>query len=191
MTPKILSAHGPSLCSRGNGLTLTQYYEKVKDLLTAEEFESKASAKIREWAGLLDEDAAALLVLDELGRFEATFARLSEMQEGQEVSLRLEVTGVGPLRHFTRPDGTDGRVVNLEVSDPSGRGKVVLWDDDTELIERGKIGVGTRLRAIDCFVKRTDFGLEVTRGRFGSFLPEETRNGSKKQAMLKAESESP
>jgi hypothetical protein len=34
------------------------------------------------------------------------------------------------------------------------------------------VAVGTTVRALDCYVKRTNFGLDVSRGKFGALLVE-------------------
>ena len=69
-------------------------YEPVRDLLTAEAFAARVKAKSAEWGGLLDEDAAARLVLDELGRGTASFQTVRELREGMEVALRVRVDGI-------------------------------------------------------------------------------------------------
>ncbi|HEX9566656.1 MAG TPA: hypothetical protein VGA48_03575, partial [Thermoplasmata archaeon] len=56
--------------------------------------------------------------------------------------------------------------------DESGSCRFALWDDDVGLVERGKVAVGTTVRALDCYVKRTNFGLDVSRGKFGALLVE-------------------
>ena len=65
-----------------------------------------------------------------------------------------------------------GRVTNLELRDESGSCRFALWDEDVGLVERGKVAVGTTVRALDCYVKRTNFGLDVSRGKFGALLVE-------------------
>src|SRR5438477_45384 len=84
----------------------------------------------------------------------------------------VEAEGETPVRTFTRQDGTPGRVVNLELRDESGFCRFVLWDDDVGLVERGKVAVGVTVRALDCYVKRTNFGLDVGRGKFGALVVE-------------------
>lgn len=148
-------------------------YERVKDLLAPEEYDAKVQAAIEEWGGLLDRDAASMLVVERLGRSVATFAAISKLEEGSEASLRAEVVGISPTREFTRQDGSSGRVVNLELRDESGFCRFPLWDEDVSLVERGRIRIGARVRALDCYVRRTNWGLEVTRGKFGSLVVEE------------------
>jgi len=144
----------------------------VKDLLSPEAFDAQVEAAIAEWGGLLDRDAASMVVVERLGRSVASFTRIADLQEGMEASLRAEVVGLSPIREFTRQDGTEGRVVNLELRDESGFCRFVLWDDDVNLVERKGVAVGRTVRALDCFVRRTNFGLEVTKGKFGSLTVE-------------------
>ncbi len=148
------------------------WYERVKDLLPKEDFEARVRAKAAEWGGLLDDDAAARLVLDGLGRAPTNFNAVRELREGMEVTLRVRVDAVGPIREFHRQDGSGGRVVNLDISDDTGRCRLVLWDDDVSLAEKGRIRPGTMLRLLDCFVRTSRFGTEVSRGKFGTVLPE-------------------
>lgn len=148
------------------------HYDKVDDLVTPDAFEVQIDAVIAEWGGLLDRDAAAMVVVERLGRSMASFNRIADLEEGMEANLRATVAGVGPIRTFTRQDGSSGRVVNLELRDDSGFCRFALWDNDVAGVERGTIARGATVRALDCYVKRTSFGLEVARGKFGALLVE-------------------
>ncbi|MEK6988431.1 MAG: hypothetical protein AABX97_10175 [Candidatus Thermoplasmatota archaeon] len=155
------------------GFVRRPYYEKVKDRVSPEAFDAQIDAAIAEWGGLLDRDTAAMLVVERLGGSVASFTRIADLEEGMEANLRARIVGLSPVRTFTRQDGTSGRVVNLDLKDDSGYCRFPLWDEDVALVEKGKVAAGKTVRAIDCFVKRTNFGLEVTRGKFGSLLVEE------------------
>jgi len=148
------------------------FYEKVQDLVTPEVFDARVDAAIAEWGGLLDRDTAAMVVVERLGRSVASFARIADLEEGMEANLRATVVGISPVRTFTRQDGTGGRVANLELRDESGFCRFALWDDDVGLVDRGKVAVGATVRALDCYVKRTNFGLDVSRGKFGALVVE-------------------
>lgn len=151
----------------------SRHYAKVKDRVTTEEFDTRVAAAVQEWGGLLDRDAAAMLVVERMGVSVANFDRIADLQEGQEANLRARIVGMSAVRTFNRQDGTAGRVVNLDLKDESGYCRFPLWDEDVALVEKGKIAVGRTVRAIDCYVKRTNFGLEVSRGKFGSLITEE------------------
>jgi len=148
------------------------FYEKVEDIVTPEAFDAQVDSAIAEWAGLLDRDTAAMVVVERLGRSVASFARIADLEEGMEANLRATVVGISPVRTFTRQDGTPGRVANLELRDESGFCRFALWDDDVGLVDRGKVAVGATVRALDCYVKRTNFGLDVSRGKFGALVVE-------------------
>lgn len=148
------------------------YYEKVKDLVAPEAFDAQLDDVITEWGGLLDRDVAAMVVVERLGRSVASFTRIADLEEGMEANLRGTVVGISPIRTFTRQDGTSGRVANLELRDESGFCRFALWDEDVGLVKRGKIALGVTVRALDCYVKRTNFGLDVSRGKFGALVVE-------------------
>ena len=150
----------------------SRHYKRVQDRISLPEFEAKVRAKIDEWGGLLDNEAASLLVLEEMGVDVAEWTPIANIEENAEVSIRGEVVAVTPVREFTRQGGTKGRVVNVTVRDASGACRVVLWDEDVEFTAGGRLKVGGFLRCLDCFVRRTNFGLEVGRGKFGALLPE-------------------
>jgi hypothetical protein len=57
------------------------------------------------------------------------------------------------------------------VRDETAAIRVVLWDEDADLPATLGLRPGTALRLIDCFVRRTNFGLELSRGKFGRLLP--------------------
>ena len=140
--------------------------------MTPEAFDAQVDSAIAEWGGLLDRDTAAMVVVERLGRSVASFARIADLEEGMEANLRATVVGISPVRTFTRQDGTPGRVANLELRDESGFCRFALWDDDVGLVDRGKVAVGATVRALDCYVKRTNFGLDVSRGKFGALVVE-------------------
>lgn len=151
----------------------SRHYARVKDRVTPQEFDTRVDAVVEEWGGLLDRDAAGMVLVERLGGSVANFDRIADLQEGQEANLRARVVGLSAVRTFNRQDGTAGRVVNLDLKDESGYCRFPLWDEDVAFVEKGKIAVGRTVRAIDCYVKRTNFGLEVSRGRFGSLITEE------------------
>ena len=151
----------------------SRHYDRVRDHVPPEAFDAQVEATLAEWDRLLDRDAAAMLAVEKLGGSMASFTPLKEIEEGAEVNLRANVVGMSPVRTFARQDGTEGRVVNLELRDESGFCRMPLWDEDVARVEKGEIAMGKTIRAIDCYVRRTNFGLEVSRGKFGAVVVEE------------------
>ncbi len=150
-----------------------RHYEKVQDRVSPEAFDAQVASTVAEWGGLLDRDAAAMVVVERLGASVASFQPIKDLEEGGEANIRARIVGLSPVRTFTRQDGTGGRVVNLELRDETGFCRMPLWDEDVALVEKGQVAVGKTVRAIDCYVRRTNFGLEVSRGKFGALLVED------------------
>lgn len=153
-------------------MRMAEIFEDVKDILDYEEFLERVSRMIGKFGGLLTEEAAALLVLEELGRFKVEYDRILDIQEDQAVRIRAKVAGIGDIKEFRRRDESPGRVLNLSISDGSGECRLVLWDDDTLLVSNGVIKKDGFLRVINGYAKMTDFGLEITKGRYGAIIVE-------------------
>lgn len=143
-----------------------QAYDLVKDLVSREEFDRRVRGKMEEWEGLLEEDVAGLLVVDELGRSQVEFATLAEVGEDIPVRVRVRVEEVGQVKEFSRTRGRPGRVVNLTISDTSAKCRLVLWDDELDFV--ASVRPGALLELVDCEARRGPFGLEILRGRWGT-----------------------
>jgi replication factor A1 len=76
---------------------------------------------------------------------------IADLKPGMLCSVSGFVTGLGEVREFQREDGSSGRVVNIYISDATGRIKVALWDDHVRLIEG--LDLGNRAELIDCQVR--------------------------------------
>jgi len=144
-------------------------YSLVSDRISESEFTASVDAVREAWDGLLDQEAAAQLVAQQLGADLVAYTAIAEIQEGLETTLRGTIEEVSPVREFLRKDETRGRVANVVLRDSTGACRVVLWDDDVEWVTSRKMVRGRDLRLVDAFVKRTNFGLEVSRGKFGAF----------------------
>ena len=146
-------------------------FEDVKDLVTYDEFRGRMSDTVSKFGGLLTEDVAALLVLEELGRYEVIYDSISDIQPDQTVRVRGEVLRVSPVREFRKKERL-GRVANVTISDGTGECRLVLWDEDTELVSNGALKTGGNLRVINGYARMTDFGLEISKGRYGAVVVE-------------------
>jgi replication factor A1 len=102
------------------------HYALVDDLITKEEFEQRVDAKIDECGDLVDEPAAAMMVVGELGRehvkIKGLFAKSSLFSFFGKVIDKTEP------KEFDRADGEKGWVATLLLGDETGTTRVVLWD---------------------------------------------------------------
>lgn len=148
--------------------TKEELYSLVNDLLTKSEYDKRIDSMYKECDGLISKDAIALLIVDELGRYEHRVSKIKDLRDGVSATLTVNVVDIDRKREFQRKDGSKGSVVNLIVSDGSGYCRLVLWDDDTKLVDEGKIKFDSKLRIVNAYVRETKFGLEVNLGKFGN-----------------------
>lgn len=80
--------------------------------------------------------------------------------EIKTVNFAARIISTSEIKEFNRYDGTKGKVVNLIVGDETGKIRVTLWDNITNLIKTGKIKVGQTVQ-ISGYVKKGYSGVEV------------------------------
>ena len=128
-------------------------YETLDTDVSLEEFREAVEDKVEQMGGLADEETAAKLIAHELKDQQVN--GIADIEPGMdEVKFLGKVVSIGELRTFERDeDEEDGRVVNLEVADETGRIRASLWDrqavsavGDPETDTGGKLGVGDVLR---------------------------------------------
>src|SRR4030066_338906 len=91
-------------------------YDKIKDLQTKEEFKKNISQIQKECDYLFDENTAALLIVDELGRNKENICKIVDIKDGTECTLTGKVTKINDARSFNRKNGSNGKVVNIDLS---------------------------------------------------------------------------
>jgi ssDNA-binding replication factor A large subunit len=141
-------------------------YDQVKTLLSEDEFQNKIDKKIKEWNELIDENAAAALVANELGRSQIEFTKISEVKNGvANISARIDF--IDEPRELVTKRGP-GRLVRVTLSDDTGKCRLALWDNDIELIEKLGLQEGKKIRIMNGYVKISKYGIDVSRGRWGA-----------------------
>jgi len=83
-----------------------------------------------------------------------------------DVNLKGRILDVGTVRTFDRNDGSEGRVSNLAVGDPTGRIRVTMWDEQADLVDEFESGESVEI--VDGYVKERDGSLELHVGSRGS-----------------------
>lgn len=142
----------------------------VSDLMPKDKFEEEIKKRDDEYEGLLSEEAIAYLIVDELGRNIMDKAIISELKDGESVSLEVKVEDIKEPREFKRKDGSTGQVVNIVIKDETAKCRLTLWDKDVEAVKKSRIKKGSRIKIVNGYVKVSDFGVEINIGRWGLFF---------------------
>jgi replication factor A1 len=161
--------------------TKDKLYEQIKDLKTKKQFQEEINKIKEEYDDLLDEDALALLIIDELGRNKQSICKISELISGSECSVVGKILDIKSAKNFNRKNGTSGKVVNLELSDETGKCLLALWDNDVEFVTNKLIKIGSNIKVINGYVKDGFKGKEISIGRWGllEVQPENTIESKK------------
>ena len=144
-----------------------ELYEKIKDLINKKEFDERIKKLRDEYDNLIDDDTLALLIVDELGRNKENVCKITDIKDGIECTILGKVTKINNSRIFSRKNGSNGEVVNVELTDETGKCTLVLWNKDVELIKNKKIKKGGNVKIINGYVKNGYNGLEINVGKYG------------------------
>ncbi|KYK30313.1 MAG: hypothetical protein AYK22_04205 [Thermoplasmatales archaeon SG8-52-3] len=147
--------------------TKDQLYEKINDLKTKNEFEEEISKIKKDNDELFDDDTAALFIIDKLGRNQENICKIIDLEHGMECTIFGKVIDIHKSRRFNRKNGTQGRVINLDISDGTGNCRLALWDKDVDLVEKQSIKNNTNIKIINGYVKDGFNGIEINVGRYG------------------------
>jgi len=124
-------------------------YEDLDGEVSLDEFREAVEEKVEQMGGLADEETAAMLIAHELDEQGGEVSGVADIEPGMEdVKFLAKVVSVGEKRTFERDgeDVEDGRVVNVEVADETGRIRVAMWDDHADAaVERLEVGQVLRI----------------------------------------------
>ncbi|MEF8879708.1 MAG: OB-fold nucleic acid binding domain-containing protein [Candidatus Thermoplasmatota archaeon] len=162
---------------------IDQLYDLIKDLKTHQEFKQLIKETREKYDDLLDEETAALMIVDKLGRNKQNIVKINQIKPGEEHTVYGTIKQIGEKRNFKRKNGGNGRVVNIDIEDETGSCKLVLWNRDVELIKKKKLRPGTKIKLINGYVKDGYNGLEINLGRWS--MLQVVENNQQKQPPKK------
>jgi replication factor A1 len=84
---------------------------------------------------------------------------LDELEPDQAVNTTGMITKKTMVRTFTRKNGTEGRVANLDIYDGTDTMRVTLWDDQTDNVN--DLEIGDDVVIINGYTKERNGTLEI------------------------------
>ena len=144
--------------------------------LTRDEVLKKIYEKKRSAEDYFLDEVAARIVAVELGvevqgedeAFKGEISVKNLVSGLNDVTIIGRVIAVYPVQTFSRKDSSQGKVARLLLADETGDLKLVLWDDNTNVVETGKIQQGQILKVLHAYVRESLNGkLELHLGRKG------------------------
>lgn len=139
---------------------LNELMKKTK--LSKKELIERINAKQEEFSGLVSPEGAAHLVARDLGidllKYKEKIYKLKDIRpDMRNLTLKVRVSHITPIRKFIKKDGTEGKVCNLIVIDETGEARVPLWDKQIEIVE-SSIKTGDVLQLKNVSSRQNIFG---------------------------------
>jgi replication factor A1 len=142
---------------------------RLRDGYTKENRNGEAEIHVgsRAWIVVNPEDVKA----SDFPSGKEAIKKLSDLTDRmQSVQVVVKVLRIYDPREFQRDDGSTGRVANLLVADDTKTSRLVLWDDDVGLVEKGEIKDGDILKVKRGYIRERMGEIEVHVGRFGKIV---------------------
>ncbi|MGC8646977.1 MAG: OB-fold nucleic acid binding domain-containing protein [Thermoplasmata archaeon] len=146
-------------------MNVDDLYRMVKDLISYDNFLSQIEMKKKIFNNLLNDDAIAYIIVDELGRNPGNFTKISNLIDGVNVSLKVKVEKIQNTEEFTSKKNKNYKFKKLTVSDDSGSIDLILWNDEIDLYRWIKENDDIIIR--NCYVKQGKDGLHISLGKWG------------------------
>ena len=140
-----------------------------------EEIQQMITNKKNDAGNFLTDETAARLVATDLGveiqkKPLHLKIQIKDLVSGlNDVSVTCQIISIYPPRTFKRRDWTQGKFASIIVSDKTGNLKVILWDNKTRMIEKGKLQQKQTIRISHAYVREGQNGnLELHVGEKGN-----------------------
>ncbi len=146
-------------------MNVDDLYRMVKDLISYDNFLSQIEMRKKIFNNLLNDDAIAYIIVDELGRNPGNFTKISNLIDGVNVSLKVKVEKIQNAEEFTSKKNKNYKFKKLIVSDDSGSIDLILWNDEIDLYSWIKENDNIIIR--NCYVKQGKDGLHISLGKWG------------------------
>ncbi len=144
--------------------TIDEYHELVEDIYEKDEFVEEIQRRYEENAGYFKESTIAHMIVVEHDRDSDVVSKIKDLKQGNAATIEGKIVDLGTLRTFDSKRGS-GKVRNVRIDDGSGSVKIVLWNDETDIVD--SMEIGQDVRVINGYVQDKGYGLQISTGRWG------------------------
>ncbi|NPA75829.1 MAG: DNA-binding protein [Euryarchaeota archaeon] len=142
-------------------MSVEDYYQYVADLMTLRRFKDEIAIRREKYGGLLDDDAIAYLIVDELDRNPGNKMRIAELYDGINATVEGVIINIGEIENRK-----NHRILRVTIKDNSGICQFVLWNDEIDDALKN-LQVGKKIKIINGYVRENQYGLQISLGKWG------------------------
>ncbi|MFX1295112.1 MAG: DUF2240 family protein, partial [Promethearchaeota archaeon] len=145
--------------------------------ITKKEILKRIETKKNDLGGLITDEGAACIVAKELGveifeeiTYKKKRIQIKDITIGMNaISIVGRVFSIFPIKEFTKKDGQKGKLVRFILEDPTGQVRVILWNEQTKMVDDGTIKENNIIELKNAFIKEGwNNQLEIQLGRKGT-----------------------
>ena len=148
-------------------MNVDSLYSMVSDLMTKERFIDEIKNRREKYGELLNDDAIAYLIVDELGRNPGNRMKISDLYDGINATIEARIIRIEPEE--IRKDGKL-RILRLELEDDTGSCQLVLWNEEIDKIGKN-LKKGMRIKIVNGYIRENIYGLQISLGKWGVLIP--------------------
>jgi len=160
---------------------IQKYYDSIKDLKTQNEFNEEIQQRKKQYDNLFTEEVIAYLIVDELERNKHCTTCVKDIHAGMESTINGGITEISDTKTFIRKNKSMGKLRKFILTDETGSIPVILWNEDTGLIQEEHMHNGSMITVINGYSKKGYNGIEINVGRWSKVnISESTEPKNKK-----------
>ncbi|ADD09056.1 OB-fold nucleic acid binding domain-containing protein [Candidatus Aciduliprofundum boonei] len=144
-------------------MDINALYLLIEDLMSYERFKDEIKKREKEYDGLLNEEAIAYMIVDELGRNPGNKMKIADLYDGINATIEAKIKRIGSVE--TRKNG-ELRVMRVDIYDDTGSCQLVLWNEEIDKIGM-QLKPEMKIKIINGYVRENIYGLQVSLGRWG------------------------
>ena len=148
-------------------MDVDDYYILISDLMTYEKFLKEIEERREKYGNLLDDEAIAYLIVDELGRNPGNKMKIRDIYDGINATLEVKIERVGNVETVKDKH----RILRVYVSDETGECQLILWNDEIDKVIE-ELKPGKRIKIVNGYVRENIYGLQITLGKWGMLIIE-------------------
>ena len=153
-----------------NNGKLKEIKKKILKKISSEELEERIKKEISRSSGLMDENAAILVIASDLKididqeydeeEYSFSIKDISDSQSNVEVTGKiLEISNI---KEFNKKDGSTGKIRSMSIADNTGVIRLVLWNDKAHLAD--DLNVGDVIRVENALPRKWRDRIELNSG---------------------------